>query len=119
MSTLKLEVADLRMDMDYLKSTNFTSLFEAAETKGVPGSSKMPSITTRDVPMEDVADDVSEAETDEEQDATVYDDLADLEDAMFENARLTSLSDTIMAGSSGVTFEVTLGTDAPTDGAIV
>ncbi|KAG5619698.1 hypothetical protein H5410_004916 [Solanum commersonii] len=66
MTTLKDEVSYLRKDVEYIKSTNFNSLFEAAETQGVSGSSEMPLTTTGDVPMEDVATNASEAETDEE-----------------------------------------------------
>uniref|UniRef100_M1DRI6 Putative plant transposon protein domain-containing protein n=1 Tax=Solanum tuberosum TaxID=4113 RepID=M1DRI6_SOLTU len=65
-----------------------------------------------------------EAKTDEEQlgeqDSAVYDDLADLEDAMFGIARQTYLGDTTMVGSSRAgTVDVTPGTNAPTDGEIV
>ncbi|KAG5594657.1 hypothetical protein H5410_035889 [Solanum commersonii] len=66
MTTLKVEVADLRKDVDYLKSTDFISLFEAVETQGVPRSSMIPPATTGDVPMEDVSAVESEAETNEE-----------------------------------------------------
>ncbi|XP_049378054.1 uncharacterized protein LOC125842784 [Solanum stenotomum] len=66
MTALKSEVADLRKDVDCLKYTNFTSLFEAASTRSVLGCSEMPSATTKDMPLEDVATDTSEAETDEE-----------------------------------------------------
>uniref|UniRef100_M1DQ88 Polyprotein protein n=1 Tax=Solanum tuberosum TaxID=4113 RepID=M1DQ88_SOLTU len=82
--------------------------------------------------MDVIAADESEAEIGEEQiqvrDAEVYDDLADLEDAMFETARQTSLRDTTIirssgAGTSGVTpsidaqsQSVTPVIDAPTDG---
>jgi len=46
-------------------------------------------------------------------DAEVYDELADLEDVMFETARHTCLTDTTMGGSSGTgTSEPTPGTDA-------
>uniref|UniRef100_M1DXK2 Polyprotein protein n=1 Tax=Solanum tuberosum TaxID=4113 RepID=M1DXK2_SOLTU len=54
MTTLKVEGADLRKDVDYLKSTDITSLFDAVETQGVPGSSEMPMATTKDVPMAEV-----------------------------------------------------------------
>lgn len=46
--------------------------------------------------------------------AEVYDDLADLEDVMFETVRQTSLRETTMVGSNaaGGAIEVTSGTDA-------
>uniref|UniRef100_M1E081 Uncharacterized protein n=1 Tax=Solanum tuberosum TaxID=4113 RepID=M1E081_SOLTU len=95
---------------------NFTPLFESAEDRDSPAGFEMPLDTTRDVPMEDVAADVLEAETDEEQlgerDAIVYDDLAYIEDAMFETARHTSLRGTTMGGSSGASADVIPGTEA-------
>uniref|UniRef100_M1BEY8 Polyprotein protein n=1 Tax=Solanum tuberosum TaxID=4113 RepID=M1BEY8_SOLTU len=63
---------------------------ESAKDRDSPAKSEMPPGTIEDVPMEDVAAAESEVDTDEEQlgerDAAVYDDLADLEDAMFETA---------------------------------
>ncbi|XP_049382847.1 uncharacterized protein LOC125847225 [Solanum stenotomum] len=86
MKTLKADVEDLRKDVDYLKSTNFTSLFEAAEIEGVPGSSKIPPTTTGDVSIEDIVADESEAETHEEQldaqEETIYGDQQDLKDTI-------------------------------------
>ncbi|KAG5632585.1 hypothetical protein H5410_004302 [Solanum commersonii] len=83
-TSLKVEVSDLRKDMDYLKSTDFTSLFESAEAPGVPTSSDMPSATTEDKPMNDLAATELEAETDEEQlnaqEAIIYKDMLDLEE---------------------------------------
>jgi len=118
MKALKDEVADLRKDVDYLKSTDFTSLFEAAETQGVPGISEMPPATTRDMPKEDVAADASETETktDEEKivahEEAIYDDLPDLEEIIVQLANHTSLTEKSMAGSSGASVAVTPGTDA-------
>ncbi|KAG5620478.1 hypothetical protein H5410_005696 [Solanum commersonii] len=85
-TTLKAEVSDLRKGVDYLKFTYFTFLFESAEAQDVPASSEMPPTTTGDVPMDDVADDESEAETDEKKldahEATIYEDLPDLEETI-------------------------------------
>ncbi|KAG5629740.1 hypothetical protein H5410_001457, partial [Solanum commersonii] len=65
-TTLKVEVANLRKDVDYLKSTNFTSLLEAADDMDAPTSFEIPPTTTEDMPMDDVAATESKAETDEE-----------------------------------------------------
>ncbi|KAG5631886.1 hypothetical protein H5410_003603 [Solanum commersonii] len=81
--TLRAEVADLRKDVDYLKSIDFTTLFKATETEDAPATSDIPSITTGDVQMDDIATDESEAETDEEQieirEKSIYRDLSYLE----------------------------------------
>uniref|UniRef100_M1DIX0 Integrase core domain containing protein n=1 Tax=Solanum tuberosum TaxID=4113 RepID=M1DIX0_SOLTU len=115
---------------------NSTDKREAADDLDAPETSEISPPTTRDVYKDDADVDESDAETNEEQidvrDAEVYDDLADLEDAMFETARYRSLRDTTMCGSSraSIPSEVTLGTEArdqsttpgsyaPTDGAIV
>uniref|UniRef100_M1DD57 'chromo' domain containing protein n=1 Tax=Solanum tuberosum TaxID=4113 RepID=M1DD57_SOLTU len=71
-TALKTEVFESRNDVDHLKSTYFTSLFESAEVPDVPGadvptSSDMPLATTGDETMEDVAAADSEAEIYEEQ----------------------------------------------------
>lgn len=69
-------------------------------------------------PFDDAATDESEAKIVKEyidmREAEVYDDLADLEDVMFETVRQTSLRETTMVGSNaaGGAIEVTSGTDA-------
>ncbi|XP_049399707.1 uncharacterized protein LOC125863728 [Solanum stenotomum] len=104
-TALKAEVADLRKDVDYLKSTDFTSFLEAVDDMDAPANSEIPLATTGDL---------------RERDIVVYDDLADLEDAMFETARQTSLRDTSMVVCSGVVAaDVTSGTDSPTNRATV
>uniref|UniRef100_M1DMC8 Putative plant transposon protein domain-containing protein n=1 Tax=Solanum tuberosum TaxID=4113 RepID=M1DMC8_SOLTU len=69
---------------------------------------------------EDTAAAKSEAEADEEhleeRDAVVYEDLADLDGAMFETARHASLRDTNMDISNRAAIIATPGADAQTDG---
>ncbi|XP_049373428.1 uncharacterized protein LOC125838408 [Solanum verrucosum] len=65
-TAFKAKVANLRKDVDYLKSTDFTSLLEAADDLDAPETSEIPSATTRDVNRDEEAVDESDAETDEE-----------------------------------------------------
>uniref|UniRef100_M1DWV0 Polyprotein protein n=1 Tax=Solanum tuberosum TaxID=4113 RepID=M1DWV0_SOLTU len=65
-STLKAEMADLRKDVEYLKSTDFTSLMRGADNENAPKTSGIPLATTRDVHRGGIAYEESDAETDEE-----------------------------------------------------
>ncbi|XP_049385295.1 uncharacterized protein LOC125849251 [Solanum stenotomum] len=70
--TLKADVSEMRKDVDHLKSTDFTSLFESTEVPHVPSAdvsacAEVPPATTGDVVRADVAIAELEAETDEEQ----------------------------------------------------
>jgi len=124
-TTLKVDVSELRKDVDHLKSTYFILLFGIVKIQddpsaNVPSCSEVPAHC--DVPLDTIRDDsiedaaIVESETNEEQfevwDAGVYEDLADLEGAMFETARQASLRVTIMAGSSASTTDEISGTDA-------
>ena len=63
---LKAEVADLRKDVDYLKTTNFGLLIRGADDKDFPETSGIPPATTGDVQRGGTAYDDSDAEIDEE-----------------------------------------------------
>ncbi|KAG5630037.1 hypothetical protein H5410_001754 [Solanum commersonii] len=133
-AALKAEVADLRKDVDYLKSTDFTSLLEVADDVDTLETSETPPATTRDVHMDGTATDESKAETNEEKieirDESIYGDFPDLEETIVQSMIQTSLTKTFMVAPSGPTpFEVTPdtnaqvqsdapGTDPPTDGVI-
>lgn len=79
----------------------------------------MPPATTRhQIRADDVAAEFL-TDTDKEQlgvnKEAIYDDLLDLEVAMFETVRKSSLMDTSMVGSSRDKDDGTPGTDAPSD----
>ncbi|KAG5571456.1 hypothetical protein H5410_061222 [Solanum commersonii] len=113
---LKAEVSKLRKDVDHLKSKEFTLLFELARIPHVPSADILVYAQVPPTTMEDVVVVEYEAETDEEQlevrDAVVYEDMSNLEGAMFEITRQASLRDTTMEGSNAATINETSGTDA-------
>ena len=114
---MRVEVANLRKDVDYLKSTDFTSLLEAADDVDSPETSEIPPATTGDKHRDEVAVNESEAETKEEliesKEESIYRDLPDLEETIVQSVIQTSLRETSNGGSSGAgPSEVTLGTAA-------
>ncbi|XP_049391521.1 uncharacterized protein LOC125855914 [Solanum stenotomum] len=78
-TAFETKVADLRKDVDYLKSTDFTSLLEAADDLVSPETSEIPLTTTGDVQRDEAAVDESDAKTDEDkierQEESIYEDL--------------------------------------------
>ncbi|KAG5619763.1 hypothetical protein H5410_004981 [Solanum commersonii] len=120
-TTFKADVVELRMDVDHLKSTYFTSLFGMVE---IPNDSSIDILAYFEVPLDTTEDDIradvaaaeSEAETYEEQlgvhEETIYESLTDLEEVMVHAAVQTSLKDTTMVSSSGAKADETPNTDA-------
>uniref|UniRef100_M1DXM1 Polyprotein protein n=1 Tax=Solanum tuberosum TaxID=4113 RepID=M1DXM1_SOLTU len=60
-TTLKVEVTDLRKDVDYLKSTDFTSVLDATDDIDAPITFEIPLATNRHVHQDDMAADKSKA----------------------------------------------------------
>uniref|UniRef100_M1DIK7 Polyprotein protein n=1 Tax=Solanum tuberosum TaxID=4113 RepID=M1DIK7_SOLTU len=72
-ATLKAELVDLWKDVDYLKSTDFTSLIQGADDEDAPETSGIHSATTGVVQRDGTANEESNAGIDKEQ-ITVHDD---------------------------------------------
>ncbi|WMV30754.1 hypothetical protein MTR67_024139 [Solanum verrucosum] len=86
---LKAEVANLRKDVDYLKSTDFTSLLEAADDVDAPETSEIPPATTGEVHRDVMAAEESEAEIDEDyieiREKSICGELPDLEEMIVQS----------------------------------
>ncbi|WMV09060.1 hypothetical protein MTR67_002445 [Solanum verrucosum] len=103
--TLKDKVAYLRKDIDYLRSTDFTSLLEVAYDLDTPETSVIPPATTGDVLRDEAVVNESDAETDDEQMAirekNIYRDLPDLGETIMQSVIQTSQTETSMTAPSG------------------
>ncbi|KAG5599407.1 hypothetical protein H5410_030777 [Solanum commersonii] len=116
-TTTKVEVADLRKDVDYLKSTDFTSLLEATndvDTQRLLIFLRTPPVMY--IRMAYIEAYESEAETDEEEikvrEENIYGDMPDLKETIVQSVIQTSLTKMSMVAPSGSdTVDVTLGTE--------
>jgi len=118
-TVLKAAIAELRRDVDQLKSTNMSMIFGTVEIPDdldidIPACSDVPPATTGDEVRADDAAAESEAETDDDQlgvqEETVFEGLTEVDEAMV-HAVQTSLRDTFMAGSRAAIVDETSGTD--------
>uniref|UniRef100_M1DW48 Polyprotein protein n=1 Tax=Solanum tuberosum TaxID=4113 RepID=M1DW48_SOLTU len=143
---LEADVADLRKDVNYLKSTDFTSLIEGADDKDALETSGISPSSTREVQRDITAYEESNAETDEEliaahgeemrdnRDENIFKELSNLIETVVQPVTQTSPTKMSIAAPSGsgsaIPSRVTPGTDAliqsntpgteaPTDGAAV
>lgn len=84
LTTVKAQVSNLREDMDYLKFTDFPSLFKVEESQCVPRSFEVPLTTIGYFPNDDVIVGESKTEIDDDQlterDEASYDNLIELKD---------------------------------------
>ncbi|KAG5620196.1 hypothetical protein H5410_005414 [Solanum commersonii] len=118
---MKAAIAELRKDVDQLKSTDMSLIFGTIEifddpSIDIPTHSEEPPTTTRDDIRDDIVVVELETETDEEQfgvqEETVYKGLFDIEEAMVHSVVQTSLRDTSMVSSSGAKVDKTPSTYA-------
>uniref|UniRef100_M1DDQ7 Cytokinin synthase 3 n=1 Tax=Solanum tuberosum TaxID=4113 RepID=M1DDQ7_SOLTU len=89
----------------------------------VPAYSNVPPATTRDEVKADEVAKESEVDTDEEHfgvcEEVVYEDLVDLDGAMYKTTRQVSLRDVSMVSSNGIKDDVIPGTDAQTESVLI
>ncbi|KAG5575864.1 hypothetical protein H5410_055998 [Solanum commersonii] len=102
---LKAKVEDLRNDVDYMKSTDFTSLLEAIDDLDAPETLEIPPTTIEDIHRDEAVVDESDAETNEKQierrEESINRDLLDLKEMIMQSVIQTSLIETSMAAYSG------------------
>ncbi|KAG5579820.1 hypothetical protein H5410_050447 [Solanum commersonii] len=124
---IEIKVSDLRKDVDYLKSTDFTSLLEAANDLEAPETSVIPPATARDMYGDDAVIKESNAKTDEKlieiRDESIYRNLPDLEETIVHGDGPSEVTPGTKARDQSTTpgtdAQVQIdapGTDAQTDG---
>ncbi|XP_049410613.1 uncharacterized protein LOC125873806 [Solanum stenotomum] len=101
---LKAKVEDLRKDVDYLKSTNFTSLMWGTDDEDSLETAGIPLDTTTDLQRGGTINKESEEEADEElievheeemresQDKSIFRDFSDLVETVVQQVTQTSLT---------------------------
>uniref|UniRef100_M1DIL9 Polyprotein protein n=1 Tax=Solanum tuberosum TaxID=4113 RepID=M1DIL9_SOLTU len=110
-SALKAEITELKMDVAYLKATDFTALMRGADDKDTPNFSGTPPATMGDMQRDNAGYAESEMENDEEQIA-VYDEVVreNQEDIIFRD--LLNLEDMVVQ-SATQSVPVETSTPAP------
>jgi len=113
-TTVNAAIAELRKDVDQLKSTYMSIIFVTVEIPDMPADADVPLTTTGDeVRVEEVVAAESEADTDEEQlgvdEESIFEGVIEVKEAMIDSTVQISLVDNTMVGCS---IAATPGTDA-------
>ncbi|KAG5572257.1 hypothetical protein H5410_062023 [Solanum commersonii] len=103
------EVEDLRKDVDYLKSINFTSFMRGADDEDAPETLGISSATTEDLQRGGIANDESNVETDKElivvhekemresRDDSIFRDFPDLVETVVQPVTQTCVADRVLS----------------------